>query len=73
LLNTYNISHTVYFPKRIQNNLSTAINNNFVDNSRLNSFTVCPIDNGLSDHDAQYHILKHTFTQANITHLTHTR
>jgi hypothetical protein len=71
LLNTYHLWHTVYFPTRIQNNLDAAIDNIFVDNSRLNSFTVSPIANGLSDHDAQYLILKHTYTEANITRLTH--
>jgi hypothetical protein len=60
LLNTYNLSHTVHFPTRIQNNLGTAIDNIFVDNSRLNSFTVSCIVNGLSDHGAQH-----------LVHITH--
>jgi hypothetical protein len=34
LLNTYNLSHTICFPTTIQNNLGTAIDNFFLDNSR---------------------------------------
>ena len=61
LLNTYNLSHTVYFPTKIQNNLRTETNNIFVHNSRLNSFTLSSIANGLSYHDAQYLVIKHTY------------
>jgi hypothetical protein len=71
LLNICNLSHTVHFPTRIQNTLGTAIDNIFLDNSRLNSFIVSPIANGLLHHDAQYLILKHIYTEANITRLTH--
>ena len=30
----------------------------FIDGSRINLFTVAPISNGLSDHEAQFIILK---------------
>jgi exonuclease III len=53
LLTTYKLTHTVNFATRIQNNSSTAIGNIFVDSIRLNSSSVSPIINGLSDHDAQ--------------------
>jgi endonuclease/exonuclease/phosphatase family metal-dependent hydrolase len=53
LLTTYNLFHTVDFATRIQNKSSTAIDNIFVDNSRLGSTLISPIINGLSDHDAQ--------------------
>jgi hypothetical protein len=53
LLTTYNLSHTVNFATRIQNESSTAIDNIFVDNSRLGSTITLPLINGLSDHDAQ--------------------
>ena len=49
----YNLLHTVNFATRIQNNSSTAIDNMFVDNSRINLSSVSPIINGLSNHDAQ--------------------
>ena len=62
LLNICNLLHTVHFLMIIQNILGTATDNIFVDNSRLNSFIVSPIaNNGLSDHDAQYLILKHIY------------
>jgi exonuclease III len=53
LLTTYNLTHTVIFATRIQNNSSTAIDNIFVDSIRLNSSSTSPIINGLTDHDAQ--------------------
>ena len=53
LLTTYNLSHTVNFVTGIQNSSSTAIDNIFVDNSRINLSSVSPIINGLSNHDAQ--------------------
>jgi hypothetical protein len=71
LLNTYNLSHTVYFPTRIQNSVGTTVDYIFVDNSRLNPFIVSPIANGLSDHDAHYLILKHMYAEVNVTCLTH--
>ena len=53
LLTTYNLSHTVNFATRIQNESSTAIDNIFVDNNILGSTITLPLINGLSDHDAQ--------------------
>lgn len=53
LLETYNLSHTVSFPTRTQAGSSTAIDNIFIDKSRLNSYSTVPLVNGLSDHDAQ--------------------
>jgi hypothetical protein len=57
LLTTYNLSHTVNFATRIQNDSSTAIDNIFVDNSRLKSSSTSPPINGLSDHDAEFLIM----------------
>jgi hypothetical protein len=54
LLTTYNLSHTVDFATRKQNKSSTAIDNIFVNNSRLKSSYTSPLINGLSDHDAQF-------------------
>ena len=53
ILMTQSLSHTVNFATRIQNNLSTANDNVFVDNSRTNLTSASPITNSLSDHDAQ--------------------
>jgi hypothetical protein len=53
----YNLSHTVNFATRTQNESSTAIDNIFVDNSRLQSSTTFPLINGLSDHDAQLQLI----------------
>jgi len=53
LLATYNLSHTVTFGTRIQNNSSTASDNIFVNNSRINLYSISPIINGLWDHAAQ--------------------
>ena len=50
---TYNLLHTVNFATIIQNNLSTDIDNIFVDNSRLNFSSISATINGLSDNNAQ--------------------
>ena len=72
LLAKYNLSHT-----RIQNNPSTAIDNIFVDNSRINLSSISPIINGPSDHDAQIsqlyiYIHTHTHTHTYIYIYVHT-
>ncbi|MDR0318556.1 MAG: hypothetical protein LBI09_00785 [Nitrososphaerota archaeon] len=41
------------FPTRCQKNSATAIDNIFIDIDRKHDYSVCPIINGLSDHDAQ--------------------
>jgi len=72
VLLTYNLSATVYFPTRSQGSSNTAIDNIFIDTFRFINFTVSPLCNGLSDHDAQ--VLKinlqlqrhHTYTIKNI-------
>jgi hypothetical protein len=53
LLTTYNLSRTVNFTTRTQNNSSTAIDI-FVDNTRLNSSLTSHIINGLLDSDGQF-------------------
>jgi hypothetical protein len=53
LLASYNLSSTVYFPTRLQNNSATAIDNIFVDTSKFPDYVISPLFNGLSDHDAQ--------------------
>jgi exonuclease III len=69
LLTTYNLSHTVNVATRTQNDSSTAINNIFVDSTRLSSSSTCPITNGLSDNDAQFLTLHNTVPATNIVSL----
>ena len=53
LLASYNLTSTVYFPTRLQNNSATAIDNIFIDTSKFDNYGILAIINGLSDHDAQ--------------------
>ena len=57
LLKTYNLTSVVNFPTRIQKNSATAIDNIFIDTSKMGNYSISPIINGLSDHDAQLIIL----------------
>jgi exonuclease III len=61
LLRTYNLTSIVKFPTRTQKHSATTIDNIFIDVSKMRDYTVCPIINGLSDHDAQS-ISIHSFT-----------
>jgi hypothetical protein len=54
LLPSYNLSSTVNFLTRIQNNSISAIDNIFVDNTKLETYTLTPLSNGLSDYEAQF-------------------
>jgi hypothetical protein len=65
LLTTCNLSHIVNFTTRIQNDSSTAIDNTFVDNSRLKSSSTSPLINGLSDHDAQFLTINNIYATTN--------
>ena len=53
LLLTYNLTSTVNFPTRSSKLSATAIDNIFINIDKKNDYTLCPIINGLSDHDAQ--------------------
>jgi endonuclease/exonuclease/phosphatase family metal-dependent hydrolase len=53
LLNSYNLFSIVDFPTRIQNTSKCAIDNIFIDYSRLGTFNLAPICNGISDHDSK--------------------
>ena len=61
LLGTYNMLQTVNFPTRIQNNCRSAIDNIFINKSQLHLHNVLPLYNCLSEHDAQYLVLKNFF------------
>jgi len=53
VLLTYNLSAIVYLPTRSQGYSNTAKDNIFIDTYKFINFTVSPLYNGLSDHDAQ--------------------
>jgi hypothetical protein len=53
LLLMYNLTGIVNFPMRISNSSASAIDNIFIDISRLEDFSIIPFPNDLSDHDAQ--------------------
>jgi hypothetical protein len=53
LLKTYNLVSVVNFPTRIQQKSATAIDNIFLDTSKIRNYSISSITNGLSDHDAQ--------------------
>ena len=53
LLNFYNILSTIDFPTRNDNDSISAIDNIFIDNTRLNNYQVFPLINRLSDCDVQ--------------------
>jgi hypothetical protein len=53
LLLTYTLASTVNFPTRSYKHSATAIDNIFINIDKENDYTLCPIMNDLSDHDAQ--------------------
>ena len=57
LLASYGLQSIVTFPTRVKNYSSTAIDNFFIDRHKNFNFTISPLLNGLSDHDAQILIL----------------
>lgn len=62
LLASYGLYSTVTFSTRICHNLSTAIDNIFINKCKNKNYIVYPWINGLSDHDGQI------ITIYNITH-----
>jgi hypothetical protein len=46
LLASYNLTSTVYFPTRIQNNSVTAIDNIYINISKFGGYTISPLVNG---------------------------
>ena len=57
LLASYGLCSTIQFPTRIQNNSLSIIDNIFINTFKFSNFSLYPIINGLSDHDAQSIIL----------------
>ena len=64
LLLSYNLYSIINFPTRVQNTSATAIDNIFIDVSQFESYTVTPIINGVSDHDAQLLIITTDYSLA---------
>ena len=54
------------FPNEIQNISATVIDNIFIDVSHFECYTVTPILNGLSDHDAQLFMISTDYTNTPI-------
>ena len=53
-LQSYNLIHVIDFPPRTTEVFSSAVDNFFIDCSRINSFKAFSLINGLSDHKAYY-------------------
>ena len=62
LLKAYNLTSVINFPTRTHKLSTTAIGNIFIEFSKMGNYSICPIINGLSDHDAQS-ITLHSFNQ----------
>jgi len=69
LLASYGLCSTVQFPSRIQNNSYSAIDNIFIYTFKFSNFSLYPITNGLSDHDAQSIIIRNILKQNCNTYL----
>jgi len=59
-LASFNLDSAVNFPTRINSKSSTIIDNVFIDKSKNHNYSIIPISNGLSDHDAQVILLHNT-------------
>jgi hypothetical protein len=55
---SFNLFPVIDFPTRSQNTSVSLIDNIFIDNSKSGKYLVYPMNNGLSDHDAQLLIIK---------------
>ena len=53
LLISYNLFSIVHFPTRTYKNSITAIENIFIETTKIDTYEVIPVINGLFDHDAQ--------------------
>jgi hypothetical protein len=58
VLLSYNLTATVHFSTRVQNQSNTATDNVFIDNYKFTKYTDSLLHNGLSDHDAQLLTIK---------------
>jgi hypothetical protein len=58
LVLTYNVTSIIKFPTRLQNTSATATDNMFLDTNEFEVYTLIPITNGTSVHDAQLLTIK---------------
>jgi hypothetical protein len=70
LLALYNLNGVVNFPTRITESSSTAIDNFFMDKGKNAKYSISPIYNGLSDHDAQLLVLHDAIINNQVPHST---
>ena len=68
LVASYGLYSIVDFPTRINNCSSTAIDNIFIDKYKNSNFTINPLPNGLTEHDAQILILHNIKIQNSRAH-----
>jgi len=66
----YNLYGVVDFPTRITESSSTAIDNFFINKGKNAKYTISPIYNGLSDHDAQLLVLHDVLINNQFPHST---
>ncbi len=59
LLNSYSLYSIIEFPTRIHNNSNSTIDKIFINKFKNENYSVHPLINGLSDHDAQVLSLPH--------------
>jgi len=66
LLNSYNLFSIVQFPTRTYNNSSSAIDNIFIDTTKIDTYEAIRVINGLSDYDAQITNLNTSYYNNNL-------
>jgi len=69
LLLSYNHYGTVNFPTRIHNNSVSAIDNTFIGKVKYENYSIHPLVNGLSDHDAQLITINNITVEKHINNL----
>jgi len=66
LLLSCDLISIINLPTRVQNTSATVIDDIFIDVSQLESYTVTPVINGMSDHDAQLLIISTDYSHVPI-------
>jgi hypothetical protein len=60
IINAYNLQQVIDFPARIFKDKIAQLDNMFLDEGSINRVSVCSIQNGLSEHEAQFLVLDRT-------------
>jgi hypothetical protein len=71
LLATFNLHAIARFPTRVMNGTVSATDNILID--KATNYTISPVSNGLSDHDAQLLILNNSLPHKAILNYQYTR